>query len=577
MPSLRDLAAATLAGILLAGCAGVPTSGPVREHEAGQQELDSTVRVAPVPPLADASPMLVVEGFLHAMGTDRAGFPVARQYLTTAANRIWRPESGTYIYADGDQPKETEASTQEQPEISFGATLSGTLSPSGEYRPIGGGLRHDFGLVRTADDQWRISRPPEGLLISRYHFTTNYAALDLHFAERGGTVLVPDPRFFPQGDAMPQTVIEAQFDGPGQWLAPAVRSDAWSGLSVQRSELSSQGVVTVYLSPAAARLSDAGRRMLMAELATTLDQLPQVNGLQLSVGATLLPLPGTTRTTVTGDDFIDVAPARQQSAGRLVIAREGRIRLVDTTQPWTEGAPVAPALDGAGMIAVRADLAEAAVVNPEATRLQVAPLQGGEEATTLLEGNHLLRPDYSRNNELWAIGNSADATGFTVFAADSHEPIPVGVADLPAATVRAFRISPDGARMALVVDGPDAEQVGVVRILRSPDAIRLEGFRPIEVSPPAPAGRRLVDVGWTTATEVLVLVSQGTTSSVVRVDQDSARADDIGPAAVVGLRELAVVPGRQAVLRGAATLLRYEGDFNWKLTASAVDAVVYAG
>ncbi len=575
MPSLRDLAAVAAAAVLLAGCAGVPTSGPVREHEASRQEIDSSVRVAPVPPLADASPMLVVEGFLHAMGTDQPGFPVARQYLTAAANRAWEPETGTYIYADGDQPKETETSTAEHPEIGFAATLSGFLTPSGEYRQIGGGLRHDFGLVRTDDDQWRISRPPDGLLISRYHFTTNYTAVDLHFTERDGAALVPDPRFFPQSGAVAQEVVEAQFSGPGEWLAPAVR-EAWRGLSVQRVEVSAPGVVTVYLSPAAARLSDGQRRMLMAELATTLDQLPNVGGLQVSVGATLLPLPGTTRTTLTGDDFADVAPAGQQSAGRLLVSREGRIRLVETAQPWSEGEPIAAALREAGAIAVRGDLSETAAVNPEGTRLDVAPLQSGE-ATTLVEGNHLLRPDYSRGKELWTIGNSADASGFTVFAPDTHAALRVKVNDVPAETVRAFRISPDGARIALVIDGEETEQVGVARIVRTGKEIRVEAFRPVEVSPPAGAGRRLVDVGWTTPTELLVLVSQGTTSSVVRVDQDSATADDVGPAAVVGLRELAVVPGRQAVLRGSATLLRYEGDFNWKPTGTAVDAVTYSG
>lgn len=575
--SLRDVAAATLAAVLLAGCAGVPTSGPVREHEAGQQEPDSTVRVAPVPPAPDASAMLVVEGFLHAMGTDQAGFPIARQYLTTAANRAWRPETGTAIYAEGDQPKETENSTQDHPDITFGATLSGTLSPTGEYREASGGQRHDFGLVRTTAGQWRISRPPEGLLISRYHFTTNYAALDLHFVDPTGTALVPDPRFFPQNTAMVQTLVEAQFRGPGEWLAPAVRVEAWEGVSVQRVMVSTQGVVTVYLNPAAARLSDDQRRMLLAELATTVTQLPQVTGVQLSVGGALVPLPGTSQTTLTRDDFADLASAGQGTSARLLIAREGRVRLVETAEPWTEGDAVAPGLVEPGAIAARADLVEVAAVNPEGTRLHVSSLRG-EDAAVVMEGTRLLRPDYSRQNELWAIGDSAGAGGFTVFAAEGRAVIGVTAADIPPDPVRAFRISPDGARIALVLDGPDGvEQVGVARIVREDKAIRVEAFRPIRVSPPAGADRRLVDVGWTTATELLVLVAQGTTASVVRVDQDSAQADDIGPGAVVTVRELAVVPRGQPVLRGVATVFRRESDFNWELTAAAVDAITYSG
>ena len=68
--SWREGLVAALATALLAGCAGVPTSGPVREHDTGDEQVNPVVNVAPVPPGDGASAMLVVEGFLHAMGTD---------------------------------------------------------------------------------------------------------------------------------------------------------------------------------------------------------------------------------------------------------------------------------------------------------------------------------------------------------------------------------------------------------------------------------------------------------------------------------------------------------------------------
>ena len=140
-----------------------------------------------------------------------------------------------------------------------------------------------------------------------------------------------------------------------------------------------------------------------------------------------------------------------------------------------------------------------------------------------------------------------------------------------------FRISPDGARIALVLDGTEVEQVGVARIVRSAEGVRLEDFRPVTVSPPAGADRRILDVGWTTGTEILVLLSHGTTTSVVRADQDSATADDIGPAEVAGLLELAVAPRGQAVLRADGAVFRYEGPLSWRLTTRAVEAVTYSG
>lgn len=574
------LGAAIAAVAVLTGCATVPTTGPVREHEAGNQQVASGVKVAPVPPAVDSPAMLIVEGFLHAMGTDQAGFPVARQYLTAEANQAWRPESGTLIYADGYQPRESDTGTEDEPGITLEAVLTGTLDSQGEYHEASGGHRQEFGLVRDADGQWRISRPPEGLLISRYHFVTNYTALNLHYMDVTGTVLVPDPRYLAQNMITPKAVAEAQLAGPGEWLAPAVRRAPWSGSIIEQVELLPQGVVVLHLGESAADLSDDQRRTLMAEFTTTLTALPQVPAVQFSVGPTLLSLPGSTSVTLNSSDFAAVAPAITQRNAQLLAVREGVVRMISTAQQWNEGAAIAHALTAPGAIAARGDLAELAAVDSEGTRLTVTAIDS-DAGTVLLEGKQLLRPDYSRQGELWAIGNEADAAGFAVFSADDHSLVPVVANDIPTDPVRAFRISPDGARIALVLDGPvvdgvSVEQLGVARIVRSQDGIALESFRSVTVSPPAEAARRIFDVGWQMPTELLVLISHRVTSSVIEVDQDSARAEDIGPAEVSGLRELAVTPGGQAVVRGAGPLYRFEGAFNWELTGISADAIAYA-
>ena len=54
--------------LMLAGCATVPTSGPVEHHTPQAAGVNSGVHVDPLPPANGASQLLVVEGFLHAMG-----------------------------------------------------------------------------------------------------------------------------------------------------------------------------------------------------------------------------------------------------------------------------------------------------------------------------------------------------------------------------------------------------------------------------------------------------------------------------------------------------------------------------
>lgn len=578
-PSIRTgLSAGIAAVVLLTGCATVPTSGPVREHESGGQQIETGVKVAPVPPAPHASPMLIVEGFLHAMGTDQAGFAIARQYLTPEADAAWRPETGTLIYADG-QPRETDTSTEEQPVITLEAVLTGSLNGRGEYRENSGGHRQEFGLVRNAAGEWRISRPPEGLLISRYHFQANYTELDLHFMDTTGTVLVPDRRYVAQNVFTPDVVVAAQLAGPGEWLAPVVRRTPWGYSLIDDVEVLPQGVAVLHLRSAAAEFSDEQRRTLMAEFTTTLTALPQIEAVQFSLGSTLLPLPGTSTVTLTADLFADFA-ADGRPGSQLLIVRDGVVYPILAREPWVEGEPIATGLTAPGAIAARADLAELAAVDPDGTRLAVSA--GSDPETVLWEGERLLRPDYSRSNELWAIGGGADASGFLVYRADDHQPIPVTAApEFPDAAVRAFRLSPDGTRIALVLDGPQVdgvtvEQVGIARIVRNDEGIALEAFRPVTVSPPAEAARSVLDVGWQTATELRVLVSHRVTSSVIKVDQDSAHAEDIGPADVAGLSELAVGPDGNLVLRGDSAVYRFEGPFDWELTDLQADAVTYS-
>lgn len=580
-PSRLGAAGAVIAvALLLGSCATVPTTGPIREHESGGQQIETEVKVAPIPPARGSSPMLIVEGFLHAMGTDQAGFAIARQYLTAEAAAAWRPDSGTLIYATGYQPRETDTSTDERPVITLEAVLTGGIDRRGEYREASGGHRQEFGLVRNSAGEWRISRPPDGLLISRYHFQANYTHLDLHYVDPTGTVLVPDRRYLAQNVLNPDVAYAMQLAGPGDWLAPAVRRSPWTRSLIERADLLPQGVVVLQLASYAVNLTDDQRSILMAELTTTLAALPQVTGVQFSLEGTPLTLPGTSIVTLTAELFAELA-ADRQPGGQLLTVRAGAVYPIQLRVPWSEAAPVAGDLTAPGAIAARADLAEIAAVDPERTRLAVSV--GAEDELVLAEEQQgLLRPDYSRSNELWTIAGDAGAAGFVVYSADDHQPITVSVAeDFPAEPVHAFRLSPDGTRIALVlggpvVDGAMVEQVGIARILRKADEIVLEGFRTVTVSPPAEAARSILDVGWQTPVELLVLVSHRVTASVIRVDQDSAHAEDIGPAEVAGLREVAVVPGGTPVLLGGEGVYRFEGPFSWELTGLEAEAVTYS-
>ena len=155
--------------LLLTGCSGVPTTGPVERVSADPGHINSGVEIAPAPPGSNASPIEVVEGFLHAQASWQPNYQVARAYLTPQAALSWRPEAGVRVYAEGNTVVATDSAAM------LRAPVVGTLDAVGAYRQATGVLDHDFGLVQDAQGRWRIGNPPEWLTISEYLFASAFA------------------------------------------------------------------------------------------------------------------------------------------------------------------------------------------------------------------------------------------------------------------------------------------------------------------------------------------------------------------------------------------------------------------
>jgi hypothetical protein len=88
-----------LLAAVLAGCATIPTSGPVRAGgDIGLQRAED--RVAPIgqAPIKGASPEDIVLGFLQSNADFVNDHEVARKYLTPTARQRWRPQAGTAVY-----------------------------------------------------------------------------------------------------------------------------------------------------------------------------------------------------------------------------------------------------------------------------------------------------------------------------------------------------------------------------------------------------------------------------------------------------------------------------------------------
>jgi Lipoprotein LpqB beta-propeller domain./Sporulation and spore germination. len=558
---------------LLAGCSSVPTTGPVAHHTPQAASVDGGVRVDPLPPSEGASPLLIVEGFLHAMSTYQPDYAVARQYLTEDASKDWHPEDGVQIYADGVPLTDAGSS------VRLVAQPVGQVDARGIYTAAdekSEPIRQDFALVKNGDGQWRISKPPAGLLLSRYLFSTGFTDVNLHFLDATGAVLVPDSRFFASGDQAIQAAIEAELAGPSEWLKPAVQPIDTAGVSLSSLDIDRTGQVKIVLGGTAATLNAAQRQRLLAEFAFTLASFSQVTGLTVMAGATSWLDPAG-RAVVTSASYSQLSPDNSGSSG-VLFAVEGadrKVRQVRNVNDASQTLEVVNGLTAPDSLTANAAATELAAVSADGKSMEVSRI-GETKARQLRTGSGLLRPDYGRNGELWSAA-AASVRQLKVYRADAEVAVDSSVVpDLP---VVAIRLSPDGVRLALVLKVGKTTQVGLATVVRQGDDLRLGSWRPLSLTAAGATAGAASDIGWTNSTGLAVLITGDSgDSSVLKTTEDADTVTDLGPGDAGPLVQLAVAPGRSTLARSAeGSVYRYDGEFAWPLTMSSVHSLTYSG
>ncbi|MBK8445968.1 MAG: GerMN domain-containing protein [Micropruina sp.] len=537
------------------GCVAVPTSGPVERHSPAAQQADSGVEIAPVPPAQNATPGLIVEGFLHAMATYQEGYSVARQFLTPAAGEQWRPETGVEIYAGGYPPQVSESG------VVLTAPLVGRLDGQGTFTPASTQYHHDFGLMRDADGQWRISQPPRGLLISQSLFSSTWVRADVCFWDATGTVLVPDPRFVQKGTLGMAASVRALLVGPSLANRAAYRAPLDPQLEIASVTLGANGVVAVDLTGDVDRVTVEARRKLTAELVWSLASLEGVAGVRVRGNDALWEVGGSAG-TVTTADFAQGAPTPQTTSDQVFVVRGGALQRLAWSSPQSEPQPVGPELNRLGAIAARADALEVAAVTDGGTRVRGVAVREGA-ARVMLSGRGLASVHYTRQGELLVVVDGVRNTPLRMLR-DGREVV-VDAAGLPGGRIRALAMAPDGVRVALVVEGQGGAVLGVAAITRSAEQIGFVGWRELSGASWAPASQPPIDVGWSSPADLLVLLGGDATPHVVRVDSEGAMATDVGPTDSVAKAQLAVGADSRAALRGSdGQTWRFVDEFTWE-------------
>ncbi|MFT4089066.1 MAG: LpqB family beta-propeller domain-containing protein, partial [Gordonia sp. (in: high G+C Gram-positive bacteria)] len=328
------------------------------------------------------------------------------------------------------------------------------LSKEGQLLPATGDVVIPLMLARTGSS-WRVSGDlPPGSFTDQAQFDAAYRSADLFFSDRTETRLVADPRWFFGSTITPTMLVSRLLAGPSPELAGAVGPNVGKGAQLHGAvSVSDDGQVSISLTGLEG--DDArNRTVLAAEIVWTLesagtsgtclirsDGSPLVadhqSGWRTADVKSFDPNPDTAAASVL---YLvqDGRLVRASSAGLVPV--RGQLGGVDDLK----SAAVSPAQDRVAVVASRGD--------------RQVLLQGkyGEDAAEVITGASISPPSFGADSDSgyavvdgrpirWVIGEQGQVrtVDLDVSAVTAVNPAPI----------TSLKVSPDGARVALIVGG----------------------------------------------------------------------------------------------------------------------------
>jgi hypothetical protein len=252
------------AGLVLAGCSGIPRSSGVNEGGEIAGAASAEIEFLPAGPQVDADPSTILRGFIEAASSPQNDFAIARQFLTAGASESWNPSVVTLIDS-GVRPVSELSDTT----ITIGVDASAVLDAEGRFTqqqtPLQAEMIYSF---EQRAGQWRISNLPPGIVIDRTTFGQVFRQTSLYFLSPDNRRLVPDVRWFPSRASTTTRIVKSLLAGPSPWLSStgAARTAFPSGTRLIADAVPVQnGVAVVDLDAESLRASSAAVSLMMRE------------------------------------------------------------------------------------------------------------------------------------------------------------------------------------------------------------------------------------------------------------------------------------------------------------------------
>jgi hypothetical protein len=485
----RALAFVVVLSAGLAACSSVPERGAV--HEIPRDTASTAAApfdFQPAGPRSGATPAQVVDGFITAQQATPVSTFVAREFLTVESAATWAPDASTLVF-------EGSHLTVAGPAVTLSLERVARLDAQGRWLGPAGPTDISLTLVRE-EGEWRISDPPDALIIPTSHFESRFQEYSLYFFDPTGRVLVPEPVFVPWGVQAPTRLIAGLLAGPVARGYSRTYFPDDTRLDIS-APVTGEGIAEVPLSSDAEALEGADLDRAMAQLAWTLRQISGVTRMRVSAGDGPLDVPGM-ESGVTLEGWSEYDPTVSWATTDLFGLRDGAVvRIRDGSE-----SPVSlPGLPP-DVTAVGADLTgQAFALVDDESVVYRATLQAGV-TDVVFDGVDVTRPVWDIGGDLWILDRVGPAQVSVVSAEGVTTVLPL---NLPGgAEADAFALSRDGSRLILA----SAEKLWMSRVRRTPDGAPtgLVSRRRIVSTD---AGARFVSVAWVSPTRVVAVSDSG--------------------------------------------------------------------
>jgi spore germination protein GerM len=547
MADLRRPAAvvACLALAALAGCATLPTRGqalPVKEAPAGLGQGTDYPQLIPAAPGKGWRPEQIVSGFLAASASFSQDHAFARLYLAPKWAHTWNPGWAVTVVSGPIAPQQLlptninkSANNPRVTSVGVTGVQLASISANGQYQQVVSGPPRTirFSLTKV-NGQWRITDPPNRLLLSNSEFHRVYQPRNLYYFDSTSKILVPDPVFVPlqaTSTNLATKLVAALGQQPVGWLQGATQTSLPTGTR-QLSPVKIEGsAAVVNLGGTIAGASSETLRNVAAQLVWTLTSASYgpsaITSVRLEVNGEPQQIPGSPNGIAARSTYSRMVPVPSADAGLYFVAGDKTVQSLPASGA-AEPAPV-PGQAGTGAVPMTAIAVSPATSGTPALAgiaangrdVWIGALTKDARLDRWRPGGKVTSLSWDLAGDLWA------ATSKGVWLLQTGGKAPTAV-DLPfdgKQQVTMLRVAPDGVRVAMIVRGPDGSHVMVGAITRSRSAASIGSTVQVGTKVAHPGG-----VSWYDADNLAVLVGAGTAAAQVhKVPVNGSQPTELAP------------------------------------------------